>query len=88
MSREERRYLSYLLRLWQVRSEGELVWRASLESAHTGERQGFANLDDLCDFLRRQTDAVSNANGGQNEAERGGDEPATECDFQACIGCD
>jgi hypothetical protein len=88
MSREERRYLSYLLRLWQVRSEGELVWRASLESAHTGERKGFANLDDLFDFLQKQTATVLDANGGQNEAERGGDEPATEYDFQACIGCD
>ena len=88
MSREERRYLSYLLRLWQVRSEGELVWRASLESAHTGERQGFANLDDLFDFLQKQTATVLDANGGQNEAERGGDESATEYDFQACLGCD
>jgi len=88
MSREERHYLSYLLRLWQVRSEGELVWRASLESAHTGERQGFANLDDLFDFLQKQTATVLDANGGQNEAERGGDESATEYDFQACLGCD
>jgi hypothetical protein len=77
MSREQRGYVSYLLRLWQIRSEGELVWRASLESPHTGERQGFANLDDLFDFLQKQTGAVSDANGGQNEAERGGDEPAT-----------
>lgn len=77
MSGEERHYLSYLLRLWQVRSEGELVWRASLESAHTGERQGFANLDDLFDFLQKQTAKVFDANGGQNEAERGGDDTAT-----------
>ena len=77
MSREERHYLSYLLRLWQVRSEGELVWRASLESAHTGERQGFANLDDLFDFLQEQAAKVLDANGGQNEAERGGDDIAT-----------
>jgi len=88
MSREERRYLSYLLRLWQVRSGGELVWRASIESSLTGERKGFANLDDLFDFLQEQTGAVFNANGGPNEVERGGDEPASEYGFQACIGCD
>ena len=52
MSREQRCYLSYLIRLWQISSEGELVWRASLESPHTGERKGFASLDGLLDFLR------------------------------------
>jgi hypothetical protein len=38
MSTKRRRYLSYLLRLWQIESEGELVWRTSLESPQTGER--------------------------------------------------
>ena len=47
-------YLSYLLRLWRV-SEGKMAWRASLESSYTGERKGFANLNDLCDFLQAQT---------------------------------
>ena len=88
MSREQRGYVSYLLRLWQIRSEGELVWRASLESSLTGERKGFANLGDLFDFLQEQTGAVFDADGGQNEAKRGGDEPATEYGSQACIGCD
>ena len=45
----------YLLRLWQVESEGCLVWRASLEDAHTGERQGFADLALLYTFLTEQT---------------------------------
>lgn len=62
------RYMAYLLRLWQPSDdEAELqngepprcwkgaVWRASLESAHTGELKGFASLDDLFSFLRRQT---------------------------------
>ena len=66
MSREQR-YISYLLRLWQIRSEGELVWRASLESPHTGERRGFASLDDLFGFLREQTDVPSDASGDENE---------------------
>jgi hypothetical protein len=51
MSREQGRYLSYLLRLWQIKSGGELVWRASLESPHTGERRGFASLASLVTFL-------------------------------------
>ncbi len=58
MTQEERRYISYLLRLWQIRNKGELVWRASLESPLTGERRGFASLAKLIDFLELQT-AVS-----------------------------
>jgi hypothetical protein len=49
------RYVSYLLRLWQTESEGQLVWRASLESPQTGERTGFRNLDALFAFLRQQS---------------------------------
>jgi len=56
VSRERRRYVSYLLRLWQIKSGGELAWRASLESALTGKRKGFASLDDLFEFLRDPTD--------------------------------
>ena len=55
MTKEQPDYLSYLLRLWQVRGEEEVVWRASLESVETRERTGFAGLDELFDFLREQT---------------------------------
>jgi hypothetical protein len=51
MANIKRRYLAYLLRLWQIKDAGKLVWRASLEDPHTGERQGFANLEALIDFL-------------------------------------
>lgn len=47
-------YLSYLLRLWRVSDEDRPVWRASLQSAETGERVGFAGLDELFDYLRQQ----------------------------------
>ena len=55
MNREQGSYLSYLLRLWQTKSGGEQVWRASLESPHTGERKGFASLTDLFTFLEQET---------------------------------
>jgi hypothetical protein len=61
MDKERSNYLSYLLRLWQVENHGEApgadeaIWRASLESARTGEREIFANLNDLFDFLRELT---------------------------------
>ncbi len=43
----KRRYLAYLLRLWQVWDKGQTDWRASVENAHTGEQQGFAGLAEL-----------------------------------------
>jgi hypothetical protein len=55
MSNKQPGYLSYLLRLWPARVENETIWRASLQSALSGQRQGFAGLDDLFDFLRQQT---------------------------------
>ena len=58
---QKRRYLSYLLRLWQIESRGRLVWRASLEDARTGERRGFASIDALLIFVRRQTSTARDA---------------------------
>jgi len=52
-------YQSYLLRLWSARVDDKTVWRATLESALTRQRQGFAGLDDLFDFLRQQTGVSS-----------------------------
>jgi len=63
MDHERSAYYAYLLRLWQVKdapaggNNGEFVWRASLEDPHTGERVGFATLDDLVEYLRHQMDA-------------------------------
>ena len=51
MTTEQPRYLAYMLRLWQVSSDGEPIWRTTLESPHTGERHGFANLELLFEFL-------------------------------------
>ena len=56
-----RRYFSYMLRLWQVEDDGELTWRASLESPQTGERRGFANLAVLFAFLEEQTRCAERA---------------------------
>ena len=35
MTTEQQRYFAYMLRLWQVSSDGEPIWRASLESPYT-----------------------------------------------------
>lgn len=64
-------YLSYLLRLWQVDSvragDGldSRAWRGSLESSLTGERVGFANLDELVNFLQRQTGTITDVDAKQ-----------------------
>jgi hypothetical protein len=54
MSREERCYVSYLVRFWQTGKAGELVWRASVESPRTGRRRGFASPADLFAFLEQE----------------------------------
>lgn len=53
---EQRYYVAYLLRLWRTGDGGAPAWRASLEDAHTGSRIGFADLQSLFDYLRRQTE--------------------------------
>ena len=66
MSEQERRYISYLLRLWQIESQGRLVWQASLEDSRTGGRQGFASVDALLAFLRQVTSEEPRAHDDQN----------------------
>jgi len=58
MTGERQRYRSYLLRLWQTRDGEKHVWRASLESPGTGQRHGFASLEDLFTFLQVQVSQV------------------------------
>lgn len=47
-------YQSFLMRLWQERVAGRLVWRASLHSTATGETQVFTSLESLLLFLTNQ----------------------------------
>ncbi len=53
------RYLSYLLRLWCPDQSQSASWRASLEDPHTGERIGFANLEELFAFLMEKVEGDS-----------------------------
>jgi hypothetical protein len=56
---EEKDYRSYLLRLWRAEGRGMAVWRASLRSAQTGRSVAFANLEELFEYLRADTDPES-----------------------------
>ena len=77
MNKERRGYISYLLRLWQIRNASDLVWRVSLESPHTDERVGFASLDELFAFLRQRTGAVPNTTKDQDAGQQRGDGDVT-----------
>lgn len=69
MEDQHQRYYSFMLRLWNSGSEVRPVWRASLESPHTGERLTFATLKRLFDFLEDQCDQA-----GSPDVPAGGDQ--------------
>lgn len=62
MPTESSPYRAYLLRLWQADREasGCAGWRASLEDPRTGERLGFASLEQLFAFLLAFTESEAN----------------------------
>ncbi len=47
-------YQTYVLRLWRGQCRGRWQWRASIESPYTGERQSFADLEQLFAYVREQ----------------------------------
>ena len=58
---EQPNYFSYLLRLWRQGNAERPMWRASLKGVHDGEQVGFASLDDLFHFLRKETGMLPGA---------------------------
>jgi hypothetical protein len=73
MTEQKRAYLAYLLRLWQARCDDAMVWRASLESAQTGEHRGFANLQELYAFLVDEVDEMTQGQTTSSVRGKGGD---------------
>lgn len=69
MIEENNHYPSYLLRIWLVKLNSQLAWRASLETSSTGEKWGSAEIDELCACLHQHTRKRKDA-----ETETGGDE--------------
>ena len=51
----DKEYRAYLVRMWQVSSGGQKVWRALAEDAHSGERHAFADLSHLFAFFQKAT---------------------------------
>ena len=56
-------YVAFLLRLWLAGDGDQPQWRASLEDPRTGQVQGFANLDEMVEFLK----ALERMNSGKTE---------------------
>lgn len=52
-------YMAYMLRMWESANGTQAIWRASLESPHTGERQVFPDLDTLFAYLRQQASSLA-----------------------------
>jgi len=69
MDNRDEKYLSYMLRLWQAMTDAGGSWRASLEDPRTGQRTGFAGLEELFGFLSARTgEARADAGKGENGA--------------------
>ena len=69
MDKQQTTSFSYLVRLWATGANGQPVWRASLEDVQSGERRGFANLEQLFVFLMEQTEQAGEASAAQSSAE-------------------
>ncbi len=59
-------YYSYLLRIWQVPTSEEHTWRIQLENVQTGEKCGFASLEELLAYLRQVTTQKDDLTGEGN----------------------
>jgi hypothetical protein len=66
---EARDYVAYLLRLWREKGGESTRWRASLQDPRSGERVGFANPEELFEFLLRQTGAPADCDEEQDNLE-------------------
>lgn len=62
-------YYSFLLRMWQVPSNGEHTWRIQLENVQTGEKSGFTSLEGLFSCLRHVTESENDLPGEMRHTE-------------------
>jgi hypothetical protein len=77
MANKHADYASYLLRLWKVEEDGQVVWRASLEDTRQAERRNFTNLAALIAFLQAHFGPAD------REREAGGAHAARDTDTES-----
>jgi hypothetical protein len=63
---DETQLFSFLLRVWRAGDGEPPDWRASVEDIRTGERRGFASLEELCAFIQ----ALSGEKAGDQKHQR------------------
>ena len=47
---------AYLLRLWSEVWEKRVLWRSQIDHLQSGRRAAFDTLEELLDYLRRETE--------------------------------
>jgi hypothetical protein len=57
MEKEKSAYRSFLLRMWQVKQNGDWIWRCSLEETGSDQQRKFVDLDALFGYLSVETGA-------------------------------
>ena len=60
VTKDPKKYHSFLIRLWAVVKNGSLLWRASLEDPMTKELLGFETLKALFEYLEALTGKQEN----------------------------
>lgn len=79
MAREHFDYASYLLRFWRTEEDGQLVWRASLESTLDGQRLNFPNPEALMVFLETQFSPQRTERRGEQKSQLDPGNPYETC---------
>jgi hypothetical protein len=70
MAQERDDYASYLLRLWRSARDGQLTWRASLESTRDGQRVEFGSGEALVAFLVARLGSMPGGAAGKDGAKQ------------------
>lgn len=77
-----------MVRLWYVTNGDARYWRASLHDVRTGERRGFAGLDEAMAFLRQELERLSDEGLADLEEGRRAEYPLVRTAWQAeACGC-
>jgi hypothetical protein len=71
----QKRYFSYLLRIWLSNDPESPACRASLEDPCTRQVIGFSSLDSLCKFLLKLATFKENASDPDNQSTPSKKEP-------------
>ena len=64
---EPETYRAWMLRLWQADTGHGMAWHASLQSAHSDERRGFENIEQLWAYLQAWAGLRQKHHPGQKE---------------------